>query len=44
MLKNAAGRFPMRIVSPLNYERAAMLIDHDTSDAYRVARVLAGHR
>jgi hypothetical protein len=40
-LKDAAGRFPVRIISPLDYEHAAVLVDHNTSDAYRVARVLA---
>jgi hypothetical protein len=43
-LKDAAGWFPVRIISPLDYERAAVLVDHNTSNAYRVARVLAGHR
>ncbi len=42
-LKDAAGRFPMRVVSPLDNECASVLIDHDTSNAHRVARVLAGH-
>src|SRR6266568_8671769 len=42
-LKDAAGRFPVRIVSSLDNEGAPILIDHDTSNAHRVARFLAGH-
>jgi hypothetical protein len=33
-LKDAAGWFPVRIISPLDYERAAVLVDHNTSNAY----------
>ena len=42
-LEDAARRFPVRVVSPLDNERAPVLVDHDTGNAHRVARVLAGH-
>src|SRR5260370_36336107 len=43
-LKDATGWFPVCIISPLDNERAAVLVDHNSSNAYRVARVLTGHR
>jgi hypothetical protein len=42
-LKDTAGRFPMRIISPLDNERPAVLIDYDTGNANRVARVFTDH-
>ena len=33
----------MGIVSSLDNERASILVDHDTGNAHRVTRVLAGH-
>ncbi len=33
----------MRIISPLDNERTAVLIDYDTGNANRVARVFTDH-